>query len=758
MGWCRAGWLIAAWLLTAASPSWALGIWQVSVKAGGGSTVTVTLANASSAPVWALVPGTVLDGTLVEDVFAVTQQSGLGAGTYVGPVAKRRQPVADNYHLFQPGDAVTRDVNVSALYRVPLDGVYDVQLVQHLEYRMAPPDLTATSLPTHEQILRTAPVSIALAADSLSTRLRAPQYAACTAAQQSDILLAGEAAENMVSVAVTDLSSLTPAQRQTSPRYTRWFGDVTDARFNAVEQNFRNVEKVLQDESLSFNCGCDLQGVFAYVRIDDPYNVFLCPAFWRAGVEGTDSRAGTIVHELSHFQIVAGTRDHVYGQAGAASLALSNPDRAVENADNHEYFAENTPALAVASDDAPPPVDITFVDLPSDAVIEQVSLAAGQRHFYTTSDTTRISLTPESGDADLFVYADTLLRERLCGSVNRNAETDHCAPVRTGPVYVEVRGVADAVYTLRAETASVGAGLASLQVDLPVLGAVSAGDRLTYRVEGAQSVRLSTLSGVADLYVLSDPDDLSSVVCASTGAVTDDECALPDNYSVLFPHVVGVTAAQFEIVASSEIVAPAGGVSARGAGAQGYIASLIIALMALVARRPAIRRPAPTGASGLGALLLVVLLLAGCSQPPVVSPSPPPPGVWLVAVLEPSETGPSWVRFSVENRGGDSATVPVWGTPLESPILGDYFTVQRGGVSLLYRGPMAKRSLEGSPEIALAPGERATAEIDLAELYNLRAPSYFSATFRVRQANGTQWLRQGVPLAGVEGRVEQRVP
>ena len=48
---------------------------------------------------------------------------------------------------------------------------------------------------------------------------------------------------------------------------------------------------------------------------------------------------------MSHFNVVAGTDDHVYGQAGAKSLAASDPARALDNADNHEYFAENTPAL-----------------------------------------------------------------------------------------------------------------------------------------------------------------------------------------------------------------------------------------------------------------------------------------------------------------------------------------------------------------------------------------------------------------------------
>jgi peptidyl-Lys metalloendopeptidase len=35
--------------------------------------------------------------------------------------------------------------------------------------------------------------------------------------------------------------------------------------------------------------------------------------------------------------------NYVYGHAGAINLAISNPDIASMNADNHEYFAENTP-------------------------------------------------------------------------------------------------------------------------------------------------------------------------------------------------------------------------------------------------------------------------------------------------------------------------------------------------------------------------------------------------------------------------------
>jgi peptidyl-Lys metalloendopeptidase len=58
---------------------------------------------------------------------------------------------------------------------------------------------------------------------------------------------------------------------------------------------------------------------------------------------GTDSKGGTLVHEMSHFTVVAGTDDLAYGQQAAAQLAISDPNKAINNADSHEYFGENTP-------------------------------------------------------------------------------------------------------------------------------------------------------------------------------------------------------------------------------------------------------------------------------------------------------------------------------------------------------------------------------------------------------------------------------
>ncbi|CAE7223212.1 unnamed protein product, partial [Rhizoctonia solani] len=134
-------------------------------------------------------------------------------------------------------------------------------------------------------------------------------------------------------------------------RYTTWFGSYTAARLSTVRSHFTAIGT--DATSSTYDCttckstsGIDYDSTYAYVYSDEPGTIYLCGVFWSAPVTGTDSRAGTIVHENSHFEVNGGTSDWTYGQTNAKSLASSNPTRAIDNADNHEYFAENNPALS----------------------------------------------------------------------------------------------------------------------------------------------------------------------------------------------------------------------------------------------------------------------------------------------------------------------------------------------------------------------------------------------------------------------------
>jgi hypothetical protein len=126
--------------------------------------------------------------------------------------------------------------------------------------------------------------------------------------------------------------------------YTTWFGVYTTARYDIVRGHFSAIRSAMDTASVRFDCTCS-DDYYAYVYPNQPYNIYLCNVFWRAPMIGTDSKAGTLIHEMSHFYVVASTDDWVYGQTGAKQLAITNPARAVTNADNHEYFAEDSPAV-----------------------------------------------------------------------------------------------------------------------------------------------------------------------------------------------------------------------------------------------------------------------------------------------------------------------------------------------------------------------------------------------------------------------------
>ncbi len=123
-----------------------------------------------------------------------------------------------------------------------------------------------------------------------------------------------------------------------------WFGLFEPSRYSTVTTHFTAISDAWDNAGVTFDCKCK-QNYYAYVYPDKPYYIYLCKVFWLAPLTGTDSQGGTLIHEMSHFYVVASTEDYVYGQTGARSLAITDPELAINNADNHEYFAENNPFL-----------------------------------------------------------------------------------------------------------------------------------------------------------------------------------------------------------------------------------------------------------------------------------------------------------------------------------------------------------------------------------------------------------------------------
>lgn len=142
-------------------------------------------------------------------------------------------------------------------------------------------------------------------------------------------------ATTLVKDAITKLTRWTVADQS---EYTKWFGAPTPSNRTHVTDGYRAIENALGSNITWHKTSSN---VFAYVYPGGPLEVWLGPLFWAAPAMGVDSKAGTMVHELSHE--VWSTDDHAYGPIDAKALAVRYSLQAIDNADNYEYFAEVAP-------------------------------------------------------------------------------------------------------------------------------------------------------------------------------------------------------------------------------------------------------------------------------------------------------------------------------------------------------------------------------------------------------------------------------
>ncbi|MEP6634639.1 MAG: M35 family metallo-endopeptidase [Luteimonas sp.] len=328
---------------------------------------------------------------------------------YIGRLVKWGVPGAADFAILRPGQAYRATVDLSASYDLSRPGQYVVTFVKPLQYASlsggvrlktnsgAPMLLQSAPMPLWKDSLTIAPSLIhgqsapSPAFAVVTSRIDAPALPDSTAIlsrHTSDVPMPGlepnprcipgirgicdppvqattlnctVQREDLIKQAITAARGYTENTKQyllsdkQGDRYTWWFGTYLSDRYVTAQQNFTKIDAAMDQNGgqISVNCACDpqYQSAYAYVDPSQPYKIYVCNAFWAAATTGTDSKAGTLIHEMSHFTVVADTNDWVYGQTGAHNLALSNPNRTsgnnaanvVGNADSQEYFSENTP-------------------------------------------------------------------------------------------------------------------------------------------------------------------------------------------------------------------------------------------------------------------------------------------------------------------------------------------------------------------------------------------------------------------------------
>jgi peptidyl-Lys metalloendopeptidase len=277
---------------------------------------------------------------LDDDVFQVS----LGGQPvrYIGKHVKRRAPIPTDLVAIAPGRSLSATVKLSSFYDMGPAGEYVIQHQADVLAAFQGKSADAPALASNPVVaMRTEPSPSANAANAepaLAPAAAGLSYRNCSSSQKSAIASALSQADTYA----TNSQSYLDAGK-TGSRYTTWFGTYSSNRYATARSHFTAIRSAIETKNITVDCGCT-DDYYAYVYPNQPYIIYVCNAFQSAPISGTDSKAGTLIHELSHFYVVASTDDRAYGQSACMSLARRSPANALDNADSHEYFAENNPA------------------------------------------------------------------------------------------------------------------------------------------------------------------------------------------------------------------------------------------------------------------------------------------------------------------------------------------------------------------------------------------------------------------------------
>jgi peptidyl-Lys metalloendopeptidase len=327
------------------------------------------LTNHSKVPVHILKWNTPLEG-LKSDCLNVKKNG--RPVSYDGLLIKRGQPQPNDFIMLHPGESISNKIDVSEAYNISKPGQVKVDYkTDSLKYYDEPPTAEFLSAETSRKSFKKTP-RIKVQSKQAAFKIAGGTKEKLTKGEQVRQAEAKKAPTSKKKINMAKaIAGLRPCvfnggtpQRQAivkaahqngydltlavlnsmakNPDYKLWFGTYAKTRFNKIKANYQKIKSDFETKEFTYDLtgqGCGT-GVYAYTY-RGATTIWLCSAFWTSPDAGTDSRAGTMVHEHSHAS--AATDDNAYGQEGpdgCKHLALTNPSKAIKNADSHEYYAK----------------------------------------------------------------------------------------------------------------------------------------------------------------------------------------------------------------------------------------------------------------------------------------------------------------------------------------------------------------------------------------------------------------------------------
>lgn len=286
---------------------------------------------------------------------------------YHGLRVKRLEPTPQSYILIKSGQTKRVSVIINESYYLEKPGTYSLTLMTHIldHFETTKSMLQVDSIPLRKDFCSCEIVSNEIQFECVEDRsalmpfgirektrtlklksiqppiqqVQQPTFVGGTDYLRSITTESHYAAQQMSQLSLQGLGS------SPSKHYIEWFG-VNNAppntRFENVCDNY-NLMNGLMQGPIIYNFDdphkiCSAS-TLAYTSFGSD-TIYCCPAYETLPTTGTDTKPGTILHEYTHKSI--NTEDYVYGTQNCHNLARTNPDKAINNADNYEYFSETS--------------------------------------------------------------------------------------------------------------------------------------------------------------------------------------------------------------------------------------------------------------------------------------------------------------------------------------------------------------------------------------------------------------------------------
>lgn len=242
---------------------------------------------------------------------------------YIGKMVTRVNSI-NNWVLIEFGKTITYNIKLGNFYNINESGYYDVYY-----------DSFVSILTSEKQVEYINLTSNLITSHMSFSQKTVPDRASCSAKQLTLLNKGKNIAGKYTNSAKAYLAKYGP-----DLKYKKWFGAKTTARYNTVVDGFKKMSLSFpkkwsyscESKDTNDNCG----DYAAWVYGNQPYKVWVCMNYYE---KATDENRGTLmVHEASHWKINFDANDYGYGKDTGLELAKSDPDKAINCANNIQYY------------------------------------------------------------------------------------------------------------------------------------------------------------------------------------------------------------------------------------------------------------------------------------------------------------------------------------------------------------------------------------------------------------------------------------